>query len=232
MVKEVAPKQGYARPPVNYQNDKNLDDLNSLLEVLNDLDERSLVLAISAFAEDTLGGLLVQYMRNHKQARELVEGFQAPLGAFSARCKAALAFGLISDRQYHNLDILRNIRNAIAHNWTGVSLDRDDLRSRIQNLKVTEGRGSSAGIPERDHIRSVFSDLLIELRLLKKELECNNTRAPLVAFHMGEPVRVELKLVDELSPPRARKTTTAEPKSKSLRSGSSRSEGTSPDTPA
>lgn len=110
-----------------------------MLEVLGDLDEKSLVLAITAFAEDTLGGLLIQYMRDHKQAKDLVEGFSAPLGSFSARCKAALGFGLISDSQYHNLDILRNIRNAIAHNWTGVSLDRDDIAARIQNLKSHEG---------------------------------------------------------------------------------------------
>lgn len=221
MAKDVTPKKGYARAPAMLQNDKNLDELNSLLEVLSDLDERSLVLAIAAFAEDTLGGLLVQYMRNHKQAKELVEGFSAPLGAFSARCKAALAFGVISDRQYHNLDILRNIRNAIAHNWTGVSLERDDLRSRIQNLKVTEGLGSIAGVSEIERIRSVFSLLLIELRTLHKELELNNTRAPLIALHMMPPIHVEFEEVDELPPPRERGTEPTNTKSKIFPSGRS-----------
>ena len=216
MAIKATSKKGYASTPVNFHNEKNLDELNSLLGVLSELDEKSLVLAIAAFAEDTLGGLLVQYMRNHKQARELVEGFSAPLGTFSARCKAALAFGLISNQQYHNLDILRNIRNAIAHNWTGVSLDRDDIRSRIQNLKITGGLVSSLEVlSEVDHLRSVFTCLLTELRFLQKELELNNTRAPLIALQTGSPVRVEFVEVDELEPPRARKTMPVEPKIKS-----------------
>lgn len=203
MAKEVSTEKGYARPPAILQNNKNLDELNSLLEVLGELDEKSLVLALAAFAEDTLGGLLIQYMRNHKQARELVEGFSAPLGAFSARCKAALAFGLISDQQYHNLDILRNIRNAIAHNWTGVSLNRPDLRSRVQNLKVSEWPGVIEGDSAVGRVRLVFSFLLIELRTLKQELERDNTRAPLVALHMEAPVHVEFVEVAEFSPPRS-----------------------------
>lgn len=230
MANKAAPKKGYVSTPTIFQNEKNLDQLNSLLGVLSELDDKSLVLAIAAFAEDTLGGVLVQYMRDHKQARELVEGFSAPLGTFSARCKAALAFGLISNQQYHNLDILRNIRNAIAHNWTGVSLDRDDIRSRINNLKITEGVASILGVAsETDRLRSVFTLLLTELRLLQKELELNNTRAPLIALQMGAPVHVEFEVVDELAPPSARKTMATEPTSKSPPSGSSRSEGLSTD---
>lgn len=207
------PKKGYIQPPAIIQGNKNLDDLNSLLEVLNDLDEKSLVLAITAFAEDTLGGLLIQYMRDHKQSKDLVDGFSAPLGSFSARCKAALAFGLISDTQYHNLDILRNIRNAIAHNWTGVCLDRDDIAARIQNLRTHKGMGGLVATEGGDRLRSIFTLLLIELRTLKKTLEVENQRVPLVAIHMGPPVALPIEEVTELSPPPVRKPRSASSKS-------------------
>jgi len=216
MKSKVKPKMGYVSKPANTHNDKNLDELNSLIGILSELDEKSLVLAIAAFAEDTLGGLLVQYMRNHKQAKELVEGFSAPLGTFSARCKAALAFGLITSHQYHNLDILRNIRNSIAHNWTGVSLDRDDIRSRIQNLKITGSLPSILGVAsEADRLRSIFTILLTELRLLQKELELKSIRPPLIALQLGSSAHVEFELVNELPPPRAKKTMPAEAKNKS-----------------
>ncbi|MFP3344378.1 hypothetical protein R0J87_17925 [Halomonas sp. SIMBA_159] len=111
-----------------------MEELNSLFKLLHEHDDRGLVLTIAAFAEDTLEILLLNYLREPKQAKELINGFNAPLGAFSVRIKAAYVLGLIRKDCYQTLEILRKVRNRFAHNWDGVSLDRQDVESLINQF--------------------------------------------------------------------------------------------------
>jgi hypothetical protein len=62
-------RPGYLEPPVNPTGNPDIDELNSLLEALDGHDDRGLVLAVAAFAEDTLGRLLISYLREEKQAK-------------------------------------------------------------------------------------------------------------------------------------------------------------------
>jgi hypothetical protein len=94
-------------------------------------DRLNLVLCLASFAEEALGRLLIGYLREPKQAKELVEGFNAPLGTLATRIKAAFAMGLISREQFEDLEILRRIRNEFAHNWEEVSLEHGDLKSLV-----------------------------------------------------------------------------------------------------
>lgn len=112
-------KKGYVKAPVNPHNEPYVDELNSLLESLHEHDERSLILNLAAFAEDTLERLLLNYLRESKQAKELVAGFNAPLGTFSARIRAAFVLGLMDRDDYLTLDLFRKIRNKFAHSWSG-----------------------------------------------------------------------------------------------------------------
>lgn len=97
------------KPPANPHNEPYVDQLNSLLESLHEHDARSMVLTMASFAEDTLELLLIGYLREPKQAKALVNGFNAPLGTFSARIKAAFVLGLILEDGYKTLDILKKI---------------------------------------------------------------------------------------------------------------------------
>jgi len=91
-------KKGYVKPPINPHQEPYVDELNSLFESLHEHDDRGLVLTIAAFAEDTLERLLLDYLRGPAQANELINGFNAPLGTFSARIKATIgAKGWLSD---------------------------------------------------------------------------------------------------------------------------------------
>lgn len=60
-------------------NDPGMDHLNRFQSVVRKQDDRGMALSLTAFAEDTLGRLFVIYLREKKQAKELVEGFNAPL---------------------------------------------------------------------------------------------------------------------------------------------------------
>lgn len=197
-------KMGYLKAPINPHNEPYVDGLNSLFESLHEHDDRSMVLTIAAFAEDTLELLLLAHMREEKQAKELVNGFNAPLGTFSSRVKAAFVLGLMCKDHYETLEIFRRIRNEFAHNWEGISLDREDIRSRIHQLSrsrleeisITEGEKYDA--PDRARLRNKMSDVLVDLRLLAKSLHKSGVKTPLVMGH-GNPVRVEFVEVERFT---------------------------------
>lgn len=195
-------KKGYVKPPVNPHQEPYVDELNSLFESLHEHDDRGLVLTIAAFAEDTLELLLLNYLREPKQAKKLVNGFNAPLGTFSARIKAAYVFGLMRNDGYQTLEILRKIRNKFAHNWNGVSLDRQDIESLINQFSPS--RREEYGVGESDpgkasgrgRLIEKVSDTLIDLRMLAKTLNKGGIKAPLVMEEM-KPVSVEFVEVEQ-----------------------------------
>lgn len=194
---------GYASTPVNPHGEPIIDELNSLLEVLHEHDDRALVLTLAAFAEDTLKKLLIGYMREEKQAKELVEGFNAPLGTFAARSKAALVMGLIHREQYDDLEVLRRIRNAFAHDWQGVSFDRNDIKALIGQLHAYTLDHTEIGGDGRDKLRGTLTTILIELRVLHKQLKRKAVRTPSLSFRLAtqKPIRVDFVEVDELPLP-------------------------------
>jgi hypothetical protein len=99
------------------------------------LDERGLILALAAFAEEALGDLIKAFMIPGSPAKQLLEGGNAPLGTFSARIKMAHSLGLVTKRQYADLDRLRRIRNAFAHNW-GIAPARAALRGAMEGEDI------------------------------------------------------------------------------------------------
>jgi DNA-binding MltR family transcriptional regulator len=197
-------KKGYLRPPVNPHNEPYADGLNSMLELLHEHDDRSMILSMAAFAEDTLELLLLAYLREPKQAKELVNGFNAPLGTFSARIKAAFVLGLVRKDGYDTLETLRKIRNHFAHNWEGVSIDRDDIKSLIAQLsrsrreEIGPSESDEHKLSDRQRLNCKVSDVLIDIRMLAKSLNKVGKKAPLVMGE-GKPVQVELVQVERFS---------------------------------
>ena len=114
--------------------DPDFDSLNRFYRIVGKHDDRGMVLTLGAFAEDTLGRLLLTYLVDGKPAEDLVEGFNAPLGTFASRNKAAYSMGLLVHEQYEDLEILRKIRNAFAHSWEGISLEKVELKALIGKL--------------------------------------------------------------------------------------------------
>lgn len=142
------------------------------------------MLALAAFAEDTLGRLLMVYLREEKQARELVEGFNAPLGTLSARIKAAYALGLLKKEQHEDLEVARRIRNVFAHDWEGVSLDRNDVKAMIGKLHAYSIDGTPFGSDARERLLGSIGTILIELRVQITQHLQSDRRAPFVGFRL------------------------------------------------
>jgi hypothetical protein len=126
-----------------------LRSLGRFMAVIGHQDERAMVLSMAAFLEDTLGRILLAYLRDCKATRDLVEGFNAPLGTLSARIRAAYSFGLIEESTFKDLEILRRIRNHFAHDWEGVSLQRNDIAALLGQLQPRKTASTSREPLER-----------------------------------------------------------------------------------
>lgn len=164
--------------------DPDMDNLNRFQSLVRKQDDRGLALSLAAFAEDTLGRLLLIYLREEKQSKELVEGFNAPLGTLSTRIKAAYAMGLLTREQYEDLEISRKIRNAFAHDWEGVTLDRQDTKAMIGNLNAyTVDHVPLEGGP-RERLLGSITTILVELRVQIGQHRKYGRRAPFVGFRL------------------------------------------------
>lgn len=86
------------------------------LDTHNAESPRGAVLVSCSYLEEQLRAVIVAFLVPGSEKNVLLEGFNAPLGSFSARIKAAHCLGLISDIERDDLDTLRKIRNEFAHN--------------------------------------------------------------------------------------------------------------------
>jgi hypothetical protein len=165
--------------------DLDMDSLNRFQAVVRQQDDRGLALSLAAFTEETLARLLLTYLREGKQSKELVEGFNAPLGTLATRMKAAYAVGLLTDDQYRDLEIARKIRNEFAHDWEGVSLDRQDIKAMIGQLKgYTFDQKPIEGGP-RERLLISVSTILAELRVQITQHIKHRRRAPFAGFRLS-----------------------------------------------
>jgi len=164
--------------------DRVFGQINRLMHLTRDEDERGLVLSVAAFSEDCLGRLLTAHLREGKAASDLIEGFNAPLGTFSARIKAGYAIGLLSDEQYRDLEFLRKIRNEFAHNWEGCSFEKPNIKDWIAGMSASRINEKVAESP-KEKFHSTMMCTLVELEYLLSTLGKHGRKVPVVATHLS-----------------------------------------------
>jgi len=164
--------------------DPDFDLLNRFNHLLSRHDDRGLALSLAAFAEDTLGSLLLTYLVDSKQSKDLVDGFNAPLGTLASRMKAAFAVGLLTKEQYEDLEVARKIRNLFAHDWEEVSLERPDIRSMIGQLHGYNFDQSPMPTDPRKRLQYSIANVLTELRVQIAQHRKHGRRAPFAGFRL------------------------------------------------
>ncbi len=105
------------------------------MEVLSKESDRGAVLVTVSMLEDALTELLRARLVQGKSTDKLLDGFNAPLGTFSAKIAAAHAIGVIPEEWRRELELLRNIRNKFAHNVT-VTLGDKQIMDRCNELSL------------------------------------------------------------------------------------------------
>ncbi|WP_312479441.1 MltR family transcriptional regulator [Stutzerimonas nitrititolerans] len=157
--------------------------INLLTKSLRELDDRGLVLSLAAFAEEALGELLKAFLMPSDATAQLIEGFNAPLGTFSSRIKAAYAIGLITKEQFLDLERLRKIRNEFAHSWKPVDISKPKVAALIDSMTYSR---IDDHYPESlsEKIRSSMSCLLVEVRSSTHQILKKGMKAKLVGNHL------------------------------------------------
>ncbi|ENF7027197.1 MltR family transcriptional regulator [Klebsiella pneumoniae] len=164
--------------------DNLFNDLNKLNSYLGNLDERGLILSLAAFSEDSLGKMLLTFMLDNKASKELIEGFNAPLGTFSSRIKACFSLGLITEGQYKDLELLRKIRNKFSHSWENISIDDKDISQQIQNLSFSR---VDFEYPKNNYekLKKSISCLLIEIKVTTSQIKKKHLKTRLVGSNVN-----------------------------------------------
>lgn len=93
------------------------DETNQALrELSHDPNDRTVAIVGAALLESALQGALTFKLKKIGASRtsEVFRGDDAPFGSFSAKIKLARAINLLGDPARHDLDCMREIRNAFA----------------------------------------------------------------------------------------------------------------------
>jgi mannitol operon repressor len=113
-----------------------LKDFASFLDDFNKETERGAALAAAAFLDDILERMLAAFLLDAETTRDLLIGFNAPLGSLSARIAATHAMGLISEDERRECDLIRKVRNEFAHK-VRMSFDNERVKGLCSSLKYS-----------------------------------------------------------------------------------------------
>jgi len=122
--------------------------LGEFLSTLNEESDRGAALASAAMLDETLKDILRSFLADVPARDDLLEGFNAPLGTFSARCSAAYALGLIEEGEFREITLVRKIRNEFGHSWSGTSFEKGrvaDLTASLPWLGPKEQETEATG---------------------------------------------------------------------------------------
>lgn len=116
----------------------------------------------AAWVDDALEEYLRSALaRDAKVATALLQP-DGPLGTFGVRIKIAYALGLFSDSVRRDLDIIRLVRNDLAHLRAGGGFDQPAVVQRCRQLQAYRHYASSVRNPGRSaRQRFVISALLL-----------------------------------------------------------------------
>ncbi|HBN9846899.1 TPA: transcriptional regulator [Pseudomonas aeruginosa] len=154
------------------QTEPEIKELSDFLDEFNKESDRGAVLNAAALLDEWLLNILKGFLADTNSSKDLLSGFNAPLGSFSARAAAAHALGLIQDNEFQEITIIRKIRNEFGHNWRGVSFETRKISDLANNLPWLGPKDVEAGSGPRARfnfaVAILLSDLLWRARLVKK----------------------------------------------------------------
>jgi mannitol operon repressor len=118
-----------------------LKDWQGFYDELNEeTSDRAVAIVGTEFLSGHLGQVIESFLIDDAEASDFLDPGNpfAPLGSFGARIKAAYCLGLISQDEYNDLKIIKNIRNSFAHGLHGLSFLTPDIQAECEKLKCPQ----------------------------------------------------------------------------------------------
>lgn len=130
-------------------------------------------LVAASLLDEQLHDILRAFLATVSVSDDLLAGFNAPLGTFSARIAAAYSLGLIQENEYRELNLIRRIRNEFAHRWKDVSFETEKIAHLCSELPWLGPAEFEEGASTRSRFSFAVSILLVDLmwraRLVEQE---------------------------------------------------------------
>lgn len=125
--------------------------------------DRGAALTAAAVLDDWLAEILSAFFADTQSSRDLIAGFNAPLGNLAARAAAAHAIGLIQDGEFNEITIIRKIRNEFGHSWKEVSFSKGRVADLCNQLSWLGPKEHEAKATPRARLNAAIATLLLDL---------------------------------------------------------------------
>ncbi|EPD42364.1 MULTISPECIES: hypothetical protein [Delftia] len=139
--------------------------LSGFMDFLADFNketERGTALAAAAMLDEQLGRIIEAFLIPNKGSKALLDGFNAPLGTFSARIASSFALGLLSEVEYRECDLIRKVRNEFAHQIK-VSFTSEKVVSLCAQLQLSAKSYGDVHVDTRGQFTTAAVALILNL---------------------------------------------------------------------
>jgi DNA-binding MltR family transcriptional regulator len=150
----------FEKPIINFMNFR---------ATLSEETDRGCILMSAALLDHELEEILKSYLIDDKKVVNNLLSNNGGLGNFSARIDMVYALGLISEKIYKDLHIIRKIRNDFAHIADPISFETQSIKDRCSNLYYNN---FTHKVDTRSHFIRVVSGILGILYV--KKSKCSN----------------------------------------------------------
>jgi mannitol operon repressor len=139
--------------------------LSGFMDFLTDFNketERGTALAAAAMLDEQLARIIESFLIPNKGTKALLDGFNAPLGTFSARISASFALGLLSEIDYRECELIRKVRNEFAHQIK-VSFKNERVVSLCAQLQLSAKSYGDVQVSTREQFTTAAVALILNL---------------------------------------------------------------------
>jgi DNA-binding MltR family transcriptional regulator len=162
-----------------WESEPEVEQLGRFLASFNKESDRGAALVAASMLDERLEQILSAFFIESAGAKELVSGFNAPLGTFSSRASAAAALGLIQDNEFREISLVRKIRNEFGHVWEPVTFETESIAAHARKLPW---RGPAQFEKSATHrarfnaaVALLLTDLMWRVRLVLSERRVRKT---------------------------------------------------------
>lgn len=150
-----------------------IEQLGAFLFSFNKESDRGAALVAASMLDDRLEKILSAFLIESSAAKDLISGFNAPLGTFSSRASAAAALGLIQENEFNEITAIRKIRNEFGHGWEPLTFESENVAVHARKLPW---RGPAELEPTSSNrsrfnfaVALLLTDLMWRVRLVSSE---------------------------------------------------------------
>jgi len=114
-----------------------LQDYEGFLKEIKIDSDRAKAILAGVYLEQCLALLLENFLIDDPFiSKDLFDSVTGPLNTFNQKTKLAYYLGLISEQEYKDLNVIRDIRNDFAHGMHGITFEDQSIKDKCENLLI------------------------------------------------------------------------------------------------